>query len=342
MNNPFRDIAYEVIMALILIVGGTSCNYTGDNVLSAKVIRLETGLVSYDSLTEQRRSILTDSLTAGYDDMLSYFRERGLADSSVISQPNLEKSLAELAHNPIITVFGPDVMKRYVSVDTVAFSLGGVDKNIALLLPEVKVLPYYTFITPYKTPYFATPRGMYIALNHYLGSDYEGYDGFPDYLVRNMRPEMIPYDVTDAYIRIYYPLSGYESATALARMIYEGAIVYAKMKCVPDASLHDALGYTQDELERLHDNESDVWGRLVSGELLYTTDTGKILGLTSVSPSSSFFSDEIPGGAGRYIGYRIVERYLENDKDATLDSLLKSDLSSEAVDILRLSRYIGK
>ncbi len=45
-----------------------------------------------------------------------------------------------------------------------------------------------------------------VALNHYLGSDYEGYASFPDHLRRLKSAERLPLDVgRHGYVRVTFP-----------------------------------------------------------------------------------------------------------------------------------------
>jgi len=148
---------------------------------------------------------------------------------------------------------------------------------------------------------------MLIALNHYLGPEYDGYGRWPVYRRNDKKPERLPYDLAEALTATAYPYkaSG-EDATLLSRMLYEGALISIVMELVPDASEAMALGYSQEDFDWIKANESDIWDKIVAEKLLY--DTSESVADRFIKPSPAVRCDDavFPGRIGRYIGYRLV------------------------------------
>ena len=61
---------------------------------------------------------------------------------------------------------------------------------------------------------------------------------------------------------------------------------------------------------------------MASRKMLFSTDEMTAAMLTNLSPATNILHVDSPGFAGRYIGYRIVEKYRKNNETALEDLLL--------------------
>lgn len=181
---------------------------------------------------------------------------------------------------------------------------------------------------------------MLVALNHYLGAEYPGYDHFPLYMRLVKEPEQMPYDVAEAMIATDHPYSN-EGGTLLARMLYEGALTLAKMEAVGDDGSDPAraLGYRPEQLQFILDNEKNLWQRLVADGLLYDTNTATVDRLIAPAPNSPLLDARCPGRVGRFFGYRIVREYLRRNPEAALPRLLSPDFYLNGPEVLAQSHY---
>ena len=182
-----------------------------------------------------------------------------------------------------------------------------------------------------------TDSVMLIALNHYLGPDYPGYAGMPEYIRRQKSPEMLPYDIAEAMVATAYPYDG-NNATVLNRLLYEGALAEAKMRLVKDASPAVALGYDDDTFKQIEQNEHDLWQKILEKKLLFDHDPTTAARLVAPSPVTGILGTRVPGRVGRYVGWRIIRTYLERNPDTTLSDILSSNFYMSD-DILRKAGY---
>ena len=138
---------------------------------------------------------------------------------------------------------------------------------------------------------------MFVALNHYLGADFEGYSHLPSYMRLVKTPDMLPFDVAEAIVATSYPYQYSERSTVLGRLLYEGALTYAKRKLVGSSDVPMALGYTAEQYEWLESNEKGLWEALVSKGLLFDTAERTASRLVDPAPSTpellppEFYSD---------------------------------------------------
>jgi len=88
--------------------------------------------------------------------------------------------------------------------------------------------------------------------------------------------------------------------------------------------LNDTIlfGFTADQMKFCRNNERQMWQYLIEYDLLFSTDQFVKRKLTGDAPFTSYFTNESPGMAAIWIGFRIVESSMMNNRDMTLDDLM--------------------
>lgn len=166
---------------------------------------------------------------------------------------------------------------------------------------------------------------MLIALNHYLGENFEGYSGMPAYIRQTKTAEALPYDMAEALTATSYPYSADDNNALINHMIYDGIITKIKLSLVKDSNLAAALGYNKEQLNWAEKHESEIWKKLVSTKVIFETSQSVVNKFLLPAPACPEISQECPGRIGRYIGYKIVESYLKNHRDIGLNELVTGD-----------------
>jgi len=230
--------------------------------------------------------------------------------------------------SPAVRVFTPDVDMVFSDTDTLERQLAAVESGFESCMPDVVRHNYCAIVSPYnQSIYLYEDSIVMIALNHYLGADYAGYDGrFHEYEKVLKEPRRIPYDVAEAIVSVSYPFDSRGTVpTVVSRMLYEGALVEAVMRVVSGAAEADALGITHEQYDWLLANEASLWRELVGRRLLYSTSGADARKLLSPAPSTSVIGPQTPGRAGRFFGHRIVRSYLAQHPDVSPVDLLSPD-----------------
>lgn len=225
-----------------------------------------------------------------------------------------------------VRVFTPDVDSVFPTLEPMRANLGYILGRAAadsLALPQRR---YAAVVYGRTESILFKDSVMFIALNHYLGEDYPGYSHWPAYMRSQKAPERLSYDMAEALVATQYPYVAVgQDATVLSRLLYEGVITYAKMQLVEDADLKAALGYDENELKWLDENEAALWRDVVAKRLLYDTSTSTAEKLVAPSPQVRELQPAAPGRVGRYLGYRIVEAYVKNHSDVALRDMLSPE-----------------
>lgn len=240
-----------------------------------------------------------------------------------------------------VTIFTPPTDSVFPTLRPLEDTLGAILAASGREGLELPVRSYAAVIWGNRRSIVFNGDVMLIALNHYLGSDYPGYEHWPLYMRIDKTPQRLPYDIAEALVADSYPYRGGDGATALSRMIYEGALATAKMRLVPDARLTEVLGYNEKEVEWLDEHQGELWSTLASRDLLYDTSEATADKLVAPAPTTAIISAYVPRRAGRYIGYRIVSEYLKKNPQTTLSHMLSPEFYTDAA-VLVESGYDGR
>jgi hypothetical protein len=83
-------------------------------------------------------------------------------------------------------------------------------------------------------------------------------------------------------------------------------------------------------------NEDQMWTYLIEHDLLFSSDKFIIRKLTGEAPFTSYFTNESPGKAAIWIGFRIIESYMERNRDISLSEMMKN---TDVQNILDNAKY---
>lgn len=267
----------------------------------------------YESLDEHQRDSLMERYDPELQALFSVYELDTVCDAVMRSW----------AHTPAVEIFTPDVDSVYTDLSGVSIALGAILHNAQEQGIDLPKRRYAAVVWGNMKSIIATDSVMLIALNHYLGADYKGYNNsvWPAYMRGEKTPQNLPYDLAEALMALQYPYQGGENVTALSRMLYEGALIEAKMRLVPDATEAAALGYTDSQLDWFVHNIKDLWQTMVARKMLYDTSADVASRLVDRAPATSILAPYVPPRAGRYVGYQIVKAYLEKHPDTPLAAL---------------------
>lgn len=248
-----------------------------------------------------------------------------------------EAFLAWYGASEFSKVFGPDVDAMLPDLLKQEQEFAAARKILSECLPEVEFpSEIYGVITPYRQSVVTVDTVMIIGLNHYLGADYEGYESFgPER--KQKTPERMTVEAVGAMVMGQFPFRS-DDGTLLQMMLYDGAVIAAVSKALPDKDIAALLGIDDEAANRLRKDEREVWRALAEKGLLFSTDGSVNARLLMAADNSDRLYPGCPGRAVRYIGWRIVESYMNHHSEATLSDLLKPEFYNSP-DALRQAAY---
>jgi hypothetical protein len=299
--------------------------------LSVEVVRFDK-----DIFSENNISVLKEKYGSFFNNYCEFVIGVGSPDSANFLQ-NLNRfrsdSIVRLAENKASAILDSGFQNVLNSELTLAF------KYFKYYFPADSLPQIYIYTSGFNQSLILDQNVIGIGMDKFLGSNEKIYSqlGFSKYLRQNMRKEMIVANVAVTLAIDKFPLEN-AHYLLIEKMIYEGKILYFKKHICPDLSKLDLFGFSNEQLEFCRNNEAQMWRTLVENKYLYSDNFGMISRFTEDAPFTSEFTQDSPGKAANWIGYNIVEKYMENSK-STLSQLMRN---KDFERILREAKYSPK
>jgi hypothetical protein len=233
-------------------------------------------------------------------------------------------------------------MKIFPDVGTIERGLAGAFRHYLYYFPGSPVPSVYTCITGFNNSIITVTGDsiLGISLDRYLGADCEYYPqlGIYSYLSARMTPENIFPDCMYGWAlsKWEFDSAGYANDNVLSEIIHQGKLKYFEKCMLPDETDELIFGFTADQMKFCRNNEQQMWQYLVEHDLLFKTDQFEIRKLTGEAPFTAYFTNESPGRAAVWIGFRIIESFMMRNQNVELRELMTMN---DVQFILEKSRY---
>ncbi|MDB5112667.1 MAG: gldB [Mucilaginibacter sp.] len=184
-----------------------------------------------------------------------------------------------------------------------------------------------------------------IGLDMFLGANSRFYpaltESFPHYLSRRFTPDNITPRVAEGIIRENLFPEKDDDKSLLAKMIYNGKIMYIMDQVLPDVPDSTKIGYTPQQLQWCNNFKSNIWSYFLEQNLLYETDYQRIQMYLTEAPFTPGVGEknESAPKLGVWTGWQIVKQYMDKHPKITLPQLMADD---DAQKILNESKYRPK
>ena len=234
-----------------------------------------------------------------------------------------------------------EVMKKYWSERKLKADLEGLFKHIKYYFSNFKTPNVVTANSDvdYRNKIFIADNMLVISLDNYLGSDHFFYEGIPSYVVENMKESQIISDVASIYSQMYVPKIQSQNIFSTNDLLRKN-FIFKRSMAAEYVSDEVKIGYSQEKLKWIQENETEIWRNFVENEYLYSTNPKLVSRFIDPAPFSKFYleiDNDSPGMVGRFIGWQIVKSYMDKN-NVGLDKLLT--ISEE--EIFKKSKYKPK
>jgi hypothetical protein len=229
------------------------------------------------------------------------------------------------------------VLKLYPNLDDLNRGLTEAFLNFREYFPGKRIPKVYSCISGWNQSVVTSDTILVLALDKYLGRNCEFYGRLQldHYMRYTMQKEYILPDCMRAWGYTTFEFKD-SASNVLNNMLYEGKMVYFVSKMLPEA--HDTLllGFTPAQLKWCTNNSEPMWAYMVEHKLLFSSNNLLIRKFIYPAPFTSAFTQESPGRAIVWLGYRIVDAYMRNNKNVTLLHLMQDN---DYQKILRMSNF---
>ncbi|MEP6466261.1 MAG: hypothetical protein ABJB05_08145, partial [Parafilimonas sp.] len=225
--------------------------------------------------------------------------------------------------------------------DTTEKSFSNFDDEFKQIKNGLQYVKYYfpnytlpaniiTFVGPVEGyANVLTQSGLAVGLQLYLGHNFSVYSSefitevYPNYQQRRFEPAYIPVNCMKNIITDIYPEKN-GSDPLVYQMIDAGKRLYLLDHFLPQLADSLKTGYTQKQLTGCYSNEANIWNYFVQNNLLFITDPIQIRDYMQDGPKTEAFGDDSPGFIGQFIGWKIVQKWMEAHENITLPQLINT------------------
>ena len=101
-------------------------------------------------------------------------------------------------------------------------------------------------------------------------------------------------------------------------------------------SIADRIRYSNSQLNWCQENEKNIWSFFIEKDLLFSSDIKRFNSYINYAPFAKGMPKDSPGRIAYFVGWKIVNDYMENNPNLSLQALMQNTNSQE---ILQQSRY---
>lgn len=210
--------------------------------------------------------------------------------------------------------------------------------NVKYYYPDFTPPRIQTIITGLDTDMLVTDSLIIVSLDFFLGrgARYRPKNVY-NYILRKYDPD----DIVPSAMLIYgidgrFNKTDMNDKTVLADMVaYGKAFYFAKhmLPCTPDSTL---IWYTPEEIRGSRANEDLIWARFIESNVLFATSHVVKKDYLGERPVTIQVGEKCPGRIGQWVGWRIVNKYMESHPDITLPQLMNT---ANAQQLFKESHY---
>jgi hypothetical protein len=326
---------FFLAVCLLLVVWGCSsseeetCVFQPDisSDIAFEFESFEDSLVDFDSKAEMVSFFTRERLVRDY-----IFRRTEYPNDSVyinevfrrLSNPHIDTLLRQTKK-----VFGDGSELRAQFAE--AFS------NIKYYYPDFTPPKVQTVISGLDADMFVSDTLIIVSLDSYLGPGAKYRPNVYEYQLRQYQKQnivpsaMMIYGIDDRFNK-----TKLEDKTVLADMIaYGKAFYFARhmLPCTPDSVF---IWYSPEEIAGSRKNQDLIWARLLQDKVLFATNNIVKQKYLADRPKTLEVGEKCPGRIAQWIGWQIVNAYMNRHEETTLPSLMSQP---DAQKIFKESNY---
>ncbi len=266
-----------------------------------------------------------------------------LIEDGVWNNQEMMYQLKAYISDPLIREIYDEVMLQFSDMKDVESELNKALGYYLTYFPENSVPSFYSLVPGLNTDMptiYGYGDDIFIHLDMYLGKDYKYYSqiGMPLFISQRCEKK---YVATECFSKalVYKHLPQKAAVSLLDNMVLEGKRLYFTEMMFPDKAEMEVIEYTPEKYEWAVNNQGKVWAYIIEKDYLFSKQNEIIRQFVGDTPFTKPFTNDSPGRMGAFIGWKIVQAYMENNPEVSLQMLMQ-DTDSQT--ILNKSGYKPK
>lgn len=224
----------------------------------------------------------------------------------------------------------------FANVDSLQEALNTGFSRLHFLYPEWEIPTLYLFVSGFNSSVMYYENIMGVGVDMYLGSDYPYYNQVVyDYQKQTMRKACVAGDVLSMYLAYHISYNS-KYNRLLEQMIFRGKQLFLLAQLLPNEPVWEVIGYSKEQWDWCEQYEQAIWNRIMQKRDLFKTESSVLSSYMNDGPFTAEVTQDSPGRLGVWVGWRIVDSYMRNNKDVTLRELMNEN---DAQKILEQSYY---
>lgn len=328
----------------------TSCKKNTENTPDVSHISVETNVLRTENMLFDISNVnpVSESLSnlkTAHSSFYKIYFEEILPLEKSDDESKLFLALEDFRNAEPIKELYAKVKETYSDQKAMISAFNRAFKYYKYYFPEQDIPDIYTFISEYSYQAFifegnegkdAIGLGLDMFINHVQNYKMIESDnpGFSDYITRSWNKDHLLKKTVDVLLT---DLMGEPNGNRLLDyMIHHGKMMYISKKILPFVNDTVITEYSTEQLNWCKDNELEMWAFFLEKNMFYETKMAQIAKYINMSPNSPGMPSEAPGRTANYIGLKIVEAFMEKQKDKSLSDLIAF---TDAQQILEVSKY---
>lgn len=294
---------------------------TSENRTDVKIQRFDSALILLDTLNA------TASVKEIYKAYPVFFRQFITAVDTVQPADTLKvaRNLRNFITYPEVRKINRRVMEVFADVSDIEKEISEAYTYLNHYFPKLPKPDVWFFVSGMSRQIITDERmeSIGIGSDFYLGADYEPYKSLVyDYMLQNMNRRNLSVDLISTLLFNYFRFDSKQNRL-IDNMLHRGKVMFMLAVFMPERPLNDIIGYNTTQWNWAVKNEKEIWNTVVSQKDLFSSDLQLIRKYLNDAPFTSPVSQESPGRLGTWIGMRIVESYMNKNKEVTLQQLMQ-------------------
>lgn len=254
----------------------------------------------------------------------------------------LVRELTNRINNPALLEFNQQIQRKFSDMSDLRNQLTEAFSTIKKDFPDFHTPKVVTVVSGFMGPDLVVSDSLIvIGLDYFVGptAKYrpQGPE-YPQYILRRYDKDYIAPAIVFA-ISDKYNATNRADQTMLADMIYYGKGYVFTKTMLPDVADSLIIGYSDKQLTQTFNAQDVVWGHFIDNQLLYQTNPAIKQRYLNERPFTAEIGQAAPGAIGRWLGWRIVGKYLDEHNSVSIAELMRN---ADARQIFEESGYKGQ
>ena len=257
------------------------------------------------------------------------------------SDTALVNELYHRINDSTLNVLYQQVQNTFGDATDLQKELSAAFANIHKDFPEFKTPRVVTMVTGFMGPDLVLSDSLIvIGLDYFVGpkATYRPRGPeYPQYILRRYQQQYIAPAIVFA-ISDKYNATDQADQTMLADMVYYGKGYVFTKTMMPETADSLIIGYTDQQLTETYQSQDLVWAHFIDNQLLYQTNPSVKMRYMNERPFTAEIGARCPGAIGRWVGWRIVGKYNDEQKPSITELMRNAN----ARQLFEQSKYKGQ